>query len=187
MAAISFQFELDSRGFDAIRGAESALVRAVAKAGGDGLRALRVAGSRRVRERKRVKVSRVNASLPLAFPRRKKELYDLVWRMGVSARPIPLIDFPHRQTKKGVSVSVDVGKGPRLIKSGFIATMRSGHVGIFTRVGKQRLPIREGFGTRLTGVFRDQGNVSFVLGQARETFAKSLDRILPLEIAKGSK
>jgi hypothetical protein len=56
--------------------------------------------------------------------------------------PIPLTAFNPRQIRKGVSVAIVKGRRT-LIKSGFIATMRSGHRGVFVRVGRQRLPIIE--------------------------------------------
>lgn len=75
-----------------------------------------------------------------------------------SGRPIPLIQYGARQTAKGVTVSVLNGR--KLIKGAFIATMPSGHTGVFvhgangkhkkvTRGGKSswhQLPIRELFG-----------------------------------------
>jgi hypothetical protein len=74
-----------------------------------------------------------------------------------SGRPIPLIAYGARQTGKGVSV--DVLHGRKLIAGAFIATMRSGHKGIYVRVGNRHkrvmkagkpvwsaLPIRELFG-----------------------------------------
>ena len=75
-----------------------------------------------------------------------------------SGRPIPLIQYGARQTAKGVTVSVL--KGRKLIKGAFIATMPSGHRGVFVREagGKHKkvnrggkaswheLPIRELFG-----------------------------------------
>lgn len=75
-----------------------------------------------------------------------------------SGRPIPLIQYGARQTAKGVTVNVLNGR--KLIKGAFIATMRSGHTGVFVREpnGKHKkvmsggkaswhqLPIRELFG-----------------------------------------
>ena len=75
-----------------------------------------------------------------------------------SGRPIPLIKYTARQTSKGVTVNVQ--KGRKLIAGAFIATMPSGHQGVYVREagGKHRkvnargkaswhqLPIRELFG-----------------------------------------
>ncbi len=62
---------------------------------------------------------------------------------------IPLIQFPHTQTKKGVSFIVSYQKGRRLLPHAFIATMKSGHKGIFIRETIKRLPIKEKFGPDL--------------------------------------
>jgi len=62
---------------------------------------------------------------------------------------IPLIDFSARQTKKGVSVQIK--RGRKLIPHAFIATMKSGHKGVFVRVKSVKpLVFRFGPGSRLT-------------------------------------
>ena len=74
-----------------------------------------------------------------------------------SGRPIPLMQYGARQTAKGVSVSVLNGR--KVIQQAFIATMPSGHTGVFIRTGKTHkkvvkngrvqwsgLPIKELFG-----------------------------------------
>lgn len=64
---------------------------------------------------------------------------------------IPLRDFKARQTRKGVSYRI--GQARKLILGGFIARMASGHVGVFTRAGRERLPIQEKFGPSIPRVF----------------------------------
>lgn len=54
---------------------------------------------------------------------------------------IGLAKLPHQQTSEGVRV-----KGRGLLKSAFVAKMKSGHVGVMIRSGSSRLPIRELFG-----------------------------------------
>lgn len=75
-----------------------------------------------------------------------------------TGRPVPLIQYSARQTAKGVSVSVL--RGRKVIAGAFIATMPSGHKGVFVREDNARakkvgqggkakwhaLPIRELFG-----------------------------------------
>ncbi|MDR3411585.1 MAG: phage tail protein [Formivibrio sp.] len=74
-----------------------------------------------------------------------------------SGRPIPLIQYGARQVSSGVSV--DVLNGRKVIANAFIATMPSGHKGVYVRVGKTHkkvnkrgraqwsgLPIKELFG-----------------------------------------
>ena len=161
--------------------AKSAM-RALAKAGGDGLRAMRTAGTRMVRERKRLKVARVNRGLTLLFPSSKQRL---IWRMQVSGAPVPLAEYPHRQVKSGVSVEVNVGRR-KLVRSAFVATMKSGHEGIFKRRGKKRLPIAEAFSTRISDVFGDRGGAAAqsVLTSGLVKMNATFERLLPVELAK---
>jgi hypothetical protein len=73
---------------------------------------------------------------------------------------IPLIHFGARKTNSGVSVSVKYGR--KLIKGAFIATMPSGHQGVFVRTGNLHkkingqwhgLPIKELFGPSVPVAF----------------------------------
>lgn len=60
-----------------------------------------------------------------------------------SGRPIPLIQYGARQTGRGVSVSVQ--KGRKVIAGAFIATMRSGHVGVYVREsGGKHVKVKKG-------------------------------------------
>jgi hypothetical protein len=101
----------------------------------------------------------------------QSELRAIVRAAG---RPIPLVNYGARQTKVGVSVAVLHGR--RTIPGAFIATMRSGHKGIFVRVGsalhrslvaagvkkaksagkKHGLPIDELFGPSIPSAFANQ-------------------------------
>jgi hypothetical protein len=82
---------------------------------------------------------------------------SLTARVVASGRPVPLIKYGARMTSRGVSV--DVLHGRKLIAGAFIATMPSGHTGVYVRVGNERkkvskngratwsnLPIKELFG-----------------------------------------
>jgi hypothetical protein len=83
---------------------------------------------------------------------------DLRVVVVASGRPVPLVNYSARQTSKGVTVNVL--KGRKLISEAFIATMPSGHRGVYVREGEgkhvkvtkggkvrwHQLPIRELFG-----------------------------------------
>ena len=62
-------------------------------------------------------------------------------RLVVTGRRIPLIAFDARQTLRGVTYIGRRGRGE--IRGAFIATMASGHRGVFKRRGVARLPIDE--------------------------------------------
>ncbi len=188
----AFSFAWDSRQLNAFadRKVERALASALSKSGSKAIRSLKVQSNREVRERKRLKVKLVNESLPLDFPRPSKELNDLIWRLRVSGKAIPLASFPNREygSKKGqrggVSVALNA-QGPRtLIQGAFLARMDSGHVGIFRRRGARRLPIDEAFGPTLAALFKDRGFVPGVMFAAQTVFGREFERLLPVELAK---
>lgn len=80
-------------------------------------------------------------------------------RMAASLQRIPLIKFgasgPEPSLGKGRGVSYKIGVRPRSrIANAFIATMKSGHRGVFTRAGKARLPLaKEKAGPSIGHVF----------------------------------
>jgi len=59
-----------------------------------------------------------------------------------SGTRLPLVIFDAKQAASGVRIQVEKGKRT-LIRSSFLAVMKSGHQGVFSRVAKKRLPIRE--------------------------------------------
>lgn len=75
---------------------------------------------------------------------------------SIRSEPVPLIEFAARSTKKGATYKVKRRVGRQLLKSGFIATMKSGHKGVFTRKSGARLPILEHKVITPTSMF-DQG------------------------------
>lgn len=164
-------------------GFPKALVRALSKAGGDAIRTLRTSSSKRVRERKRLKAGRVKRGLPLTFPRGTQHVDDLTWSMGVEGAPARLSSYPFRQTKRGVSISVNRG-ARRLVAGAFVATLKSGHVGIFKRRGPARLPIDELLTSRISDVFKDDGMIPALQRATQAKFAATFARVLPLEVAK---
>jgi hypothetical protein len=108
-------------------------------------------------------------------------------RLAASLKQIPLIKFnargpePSRGKGRGVSYRLPGGRGR--IPSGFIATMRSGHRGVFTRKGSGRLPIEEKFGPSIGHVFRKyrpQG-----LARAKEAFAKNFAHEMEFARSRG--
>ena len=182
--ASTIAFEWDSRDLQVWRrrSIESALAKALSKSGSDAVRALKAESSRRVRAQKRFKVAFVNKSLPVTYPT-SKEISRLAWRMDVSGALVPVAAFPHRQTKRGVSVAINVG-ARKTIRSAFIATMRSGHEGVFVRRGKTHLPIKEAFTTRVSDVFMNSGFIPLVELKAQGVFSQAFERLLNVELSK---
>src|SRR5262249_22753982 len=80
--------------------------------------------------------------------------------LRVRGRRIPRIACRARQTRTGVSYKLPTGAG--FVRSAFLATMRSGHTGVFRRIGTPRLPIVELKGPSLPRVFTQERVLSAV-------------------------
>jgi hypothetical protein len=113
-----------------------------------------------------------------------------------SGRRIPLIAFDARQIgarRKGQrrrsrgrgGVTYKKQGGARgFIPGAFIATMRSGHVGVFKRTGKARLPIKEKFGPSIPHVFVKQGVNEAMLRVAKDRWPKNFEHEIQFELDK---
>jgi hypothetical protein len=107
-----------------------------------------------------IKVGSVKGSISI----RRATEQELKAVVTATGNPIPLIAYGARQTSKGVSVNVKNGR--KVIAHAFIATMASGHKGVFARTGKAHkkvtrggksywsgLPIKELFGPSIPTAF----------------------------------
>jgi len=117
---------------------------------------------------------------------RKASRSDLRAIVRATGRPIPLIKYQApRQTKNGVIVSVKNGR--KLIRGAFIATMASGHTGVYERVGNSHkkvmhrgtfqwrgLPIRELWGPSIPSAFASKTVQEALVAAVREKFPKQL-------------
>lgn len=161
---------------------KGALKRALRKAGATALRDMRAEASKRVRARKRIKARYITRALTL---RRAKgaDIAGMEWALDVSGEPVPLVAYPHRQTSKGVSVEVNRGKRT-LVAGSFVASMKSGHKGVFRRRGKSRLPIAELRGSRPVDALLHKGEADAVGERGGRSFESTFVRVLPLEIGK---
>lgn len=101
----------------------------------------------------KIKISDIKTNLQVKYATTTRLTASVI----VKGKPIALIKYGARQTRKGVSV--DVLKGRKVIAGAFIATMPNGHRGVFVRVGTKhvkkikagrifwsQLPIKELFG-----------------------------------------
>ncbi len=161
---------------------KGALKRALRKAGATALRDMRSEASKRIRARKRIKSRYITRALTLRRPK-GGDIAGMEWAIDVSGEPVPLVAYPHRQIRKGVSVEVNRGKRT-LVKGSFVATMRSGHQGVFRRRGKARLPIKELRGSRPVDALLHEGEAQAVAERGGRSFGATFVRVLPLEIGK---
>lgn len=120
---------------------------------------------------------------------------------------LPLYHYKAKQTKKGVSVKVSKRGKRTLWRGAFIATMKSGHTGVFTRekppyktnkspklpwkrfgffAGHSygRLPIREIFGPRIPGIMGKDEVMQPILIKAGDRLQKEIDTRLNYELSK---
>jgi hypothetical protein len=159
-----------------------AVVRSLRKAGATALRDMRSEARKRIKARKRIGAKYISRAITL---RRASgtDIAGMSWAVNVSGEPVPLVAYPYRQTKQGVSVEVNRGKRT-LLKGAFVATLKSGHVGIFRRKGKARLPIEELRGSRPVDALLHQGEAQGVADRGGASFAETFARVLPLEVGK---
>lgn len=108
-------------------------------------------------------------------------------RISVSGKRIPLYAFgargpyPSRGRGRGVTARLPApGRGR--YPHAFIATMRSGHVGVFQRRGRDRLPIDELHGPSLPHVFAKFSAEGLARGQ--ESLLKNLQSELQFALSK---
>jgi hypothetical protein len=101
-------------------------------------------------------------------------------RLATSLKRIPLINFgargqyPSRGRGRGVSYRLNGSSGR--VPTAFIASMQSGHQGVFVRKAKGRLPIRELFGPSLGHVFAKHRPAA--LARAQQVFHERLEHEL---------
>jgi hypothetical protein len=120
---------------------------------------------------------------------------NLVVVLKATGRQIPLINYGARQTKSGVSFSVKNGR--KVLKHAFIATMQSGHLGVFERTGKQHkkvvrngkalrtgLPIRELFGPSIPQSLANEAVEKALMAKIRQKFPQILKHELAFIASK---
>lgn len=135
-----FEIKMDTkeveRAFrEAPKTAEKALIRTLNRT----IDKVRVAASRTVRETYNIKAGDLNKSVKVSKAGPSK--FETI--LNIFGKPVGLIAFGARQTAKGVTYKILKGGGRDRLTHAFIATMKSGHRGVFERIGKTRLKIRE--------------------------------------------
>ena len=90
-----------------------------------------------------------------------------------SGRPLNVIAFGARQTRKGVSIDI---KGARkVISHSFIATIpNNNYTGVFVRQGKSRFPIKAVTTVSIPGLFRRDIISNAIANVAIDRFRKEL-------------
>lgn len=177
--------KLDKSGMAALeRGPfQRAVVRALGKAGSTALRDMRAEATKRIRTRKRIAGKYISRAITMRRPK-GSDIASMAWTLAVSGEPVPLVAYPHRQTRQGVRVEVNRGK-QSLVKGAFVATMKSGHEGVFKRQSKARLPIAELLGSRPVDALLHAGEAQSVADRGGKSLRSTFARLLPVELGKG--
>jgi len=106
----------------------------------------------------------------------KATFYGWQARLYISDSRIPLINFGAKQTKKGVSYTINKKSGRKTLAGAFIATMPSGHTGVFERRWDERLPIDEKKGPSLGVVYQNApGMAAKITAEAYKDLEKNID------------
>ena len=157
--------------------------RAMKRAAATSLRDMRAEAQKRIRARKRLKVKTVKAAI-VPTKNAGRQIEDMNWGIRLRGKAFRLIDYPHRQLKRGISVSVNKGKRTKLPHA-FLAKMKSGHVGIFQRNHPDRRDIRELLGSRPVDALLHDGEADSISARGRRSFFNTMDRLLAAELDKG--
>lgn len=143
----------------------------------------RVEASKLIRQKYKVSSGDVKAT----FTVRKSSKSQLSYRLASRGSAIPLAKFnvtPKKVTPKRPKVlkaSVKKGGAKKGIPHAFIATVSSGHTGVFERVTRKRLPIDQKFGPAVPQMAANEAVYEPVLAIFRDKFSEryphELDRV----------
>jgi hypothetical protein len=205
MGAFSIQINQDD--MKAVRvmldGIEKSIALVTMRSVNKTLTGVKTDASSAIREKLNVKKSAVDETFKIT----KATTLNLTAKFQSTGKPLALTDFiGTRQVQKGVSVQVRKDKSRTILQRGFIATMKSGHEGVFWREWQwhnkpsaklnqfipyarlpkiYRLPIREGSAPRVPDYLGDKGPImKTVLTKANERLHNNLEHELEFELSK---
>jgi len=139
--------------------------------------------SRQIRARYNLKASAVSAAMKKKRASlRGNQLYAV---LSINGARIPLVEFEARwaRNQPGATVQVLKGGARKTVLHAFIATMKSGHQGVFTRQTKagtwsKRLPIRELYSISIPQAFLNKTVQDAVKKMANDSFVKNFQQQL---------
>ena len=139
-------------------------------------------GNRMVRETYNMKRADVDKAITVTPSSISKLQVDI----RVKGRRQPLLMFQAKQLRKGVKITVKRG-GRSLLPHAFIATMKSGHKGVFTREPKaKRLPIGEKFTISVAEMFGSKTIVDSIEALMLDKFPGILENQLQFYLSGGN-
>ncbi len=155
-----------------------ALKRAIASAQNKVMRKASTAGGKSVREVYKIKAKDIKPEITFS----KANINNSVSAINVGTSRIKLLFFSAQETDKGIQV--EIKKGNReIIRSAFIEKMPQGHVNVFARKGKSRLPIKSLTTLGIGKMFEVQG-VDAIEKSINANWIRILDHELDFRLSK---
>jgi hypothetical protein len=159
-----------------LRNIPGAAKRAAANAINRASESARTEAARKVRELYYIKQSDVTSTIKL-YRATPEDLSSVVVSRGnllalSKFRVTPSQPQPNR--RRPIIVRVKRGSGG-IITGAFVARMSSGHIGVFNRIGKTRLPIIQRYGPSVPQMLGNPSVTNWVEQKAYETLDKRLD------------
>lgn len=137
------------------------------------MKSARVNASKNIRATYKMKAGDVKETMTV----KKSNITNLSASLITTGRRIALYLFGATQKKLGVAVTITKG-GRKILTGAFIATMKSGHAGVFMRKGMTRNPI----GERYTISAPEMMGGKEVNDKTNAYVAENLPRVLAHEI-----
>lgn len=141
---------------------------------------VRAEASRQIRERYNLK----SASAKERILVRNATAETLKAVIAASGRPIPIAEFSARQSSRGARFTIIKGK-PQTLAHAFVATMRSGHRGVYQRRGSKRLPIAEKYTIGVPQMFTQRKILAALVTVAEERFPRVFEQEARYYLSKG--
>lgn len=101
-----------------------------------------------------------------------------------TGKRIPVIKLDPHAVQTGTGVTYRTGKTVHDIPQAFLAIVKNGHYGVFTRKGKSRLPISEKFGASIPKVFLNAAVQDAMKKMAAIRWHKAFTQELTYELRK---
>jgi len=151
----------------------------------------------------RTVVTAKKAAVDETFKIQKASTGNMTASISSTGKPLALIDYSSWQTKKGVSVQVRKDHTRKIVPGAFIATMKSGHEGVFWREWhggtkkpvdqkmvygklpkKYRLPMKERYGPRVPDIMSNDPVMKNILSKAGDRLHSNLVHETDYEFSK---
>lgn len=131
--------------------------------------AAKAEASRQGRNRYNLKSEEINKTFVFTKPNKNNISATLV-STGERIRLIKYKVNPKNVPKKRrvVKVSVIKGQGMKTLESAFVAKMQNGTVGVFQRLGKERVPIKQLYGPSVPQLFKESTVKNAILKKAED-------------------